>query len=163
MARPKGTPTKCTPDVLAEAIRMIAVGSSLPKAAEKLGVSKQGLWDALNEPSFIGPYTRAMVERGNWYAERAIEVAEEPIAPGDSAAVNDKRLRVDTYKWFASRLNPKRWGDRLEVSGLGDALSGVVVNMVLTPREPNAVLKPHQDDIVALPAATVSEDGSESS
>ena len=116
------------------------------------------LYQGLIKPKYSQRYSRAMLDRGTWYAERAIEVAEEPVAPGDSAAVNDKRLRVDTYKWAAGKLDPKKWGERLELGGLGDALAGVTINMVLTPRQTtNAVLLDAGEAAKALPGAIDAE------
>ena len=33
----------------------------------------------------------------------------------DSAAVNDKRLRIDARKWIASKFRPSHYGDRISV------------------------------------------------
>lgn len=35
----------------------------------------------------------------------------------DSAAVADKRLRADSRKWLLSKLAPKKYGDKLEMTG----------------------------------------------
>jgi hypothetical protein len=34
----------------------------------------------------------------------------------DSGAVQKQRLQVDTRKWLLSKLAPKKWGDKLELS-----------------------------------------------
>ena len=36
----------------------------------------------------------------------------------DPALTNDKRLRIDTRKWIAARLQPKRFGDKKRVEEL---------------------------------------------
>ena len=158
MGRIKGVSYVVHADKVEAALVLIAEGASTHKAARGLGVSQAALWSALNQPQYANRYVRAMLDRGTWYAERAIEVAEEPVAPGDSAAVNDKRLRVDTYKWAAGKLDPKKWGERLELGGLGDALAGVTINMVLTPRQTtNAVLLDAGEAAKALPEAIDAE------
>jgi len=51
-----------------------------------------------------------MYARANHLAEKAITTAERlDLDP------QDKRVRVDTYKWAAGRLDPKRWGDRMQI------------------------------------------------
>jgi hypothetical protein len=35
----------------------------------------------------------------------------------DNAMVQKQRLRVDTRKWLLSKLAPKKYGDKLELSG----------------------------------------------
>jgi len=43
-------------------------------------------------------------------------IADEPVQPGDSAAVNNKRVRIDTRKWLLSKLVPKTYGDQITVN-----------------------------------------------
>jgi hypothetical protein len=46
---------------------------------------------------------------------------EETVVRGNGVAVQRARLRVDTRKWMASKLAPKRYGDKLELSGDPDS------------------------------------------
>ena len=48
-------------------------------------------------------YEQALSEAGNYYAERAVDTAQN-AQPED---VNVSRLKVDTDKWIASKLNHK--------------------------------------------------------
>jgi hypothetical protein len=43
----------------------------------------------------------------------------EPLEGGkiDNAMVQKQRLRVDTRKWLLSKMAPKKYGDKLELSG----------------------------------------------
>jgi hypothetical protein len=50
------------------------------------------------------------VARGD---EESIEVAI------DGGFVARQRLRIDARKWFASKVAPKKYGDKLEVEGKG--------------------------------------------
>ena len=59
-------------------------------------------------------YARACEQRVEVYASEIIELADEPIAPNDNAAVQRARLRVDTRKWLMSKLAPRKYGDRVE-------------------------------------------------
>jgi hypothetical protein len=63
-------------------------------------------WVAGNE-QFCRQYTHAREEQGDVYAERVIE---EAMAATDAAT---GRLRMDALKWAASKLAPKRYGDKV--------------------------------------------------
>lgn len=42
------------------------------------------------------------------------------IADANDEEVNRSRLRIDTRKWAASKLKPKKYGDKVAVVGGGD-------------------------------------------
>jgi hypothetical protein len=50
-----------------------------------------------------GRYEQALVEAGHFYAERAVNTAQS----AEPETVNVSRLKVDTDKWIASKLNQK--------------------------------------------------------
>jgi len=62
---------------------------------------------------FCAQYMRAREEQADYYADEIIEIAD---TEGDS---NKARVRIDARKWVASKLKPKKYGDKqhLEVSG----------------------------------------------
>src|SRR5215469_3005336 len=69
-----------------------------------------------DRPDFAAKYARAREMQAEWYADSITELAKE--ADGlDGAGVAAKRLQIDTLKWIASKLLPKKYGDRLDVSG----------------------------------------------
>jgi hypothetical protein len=70
---------------------------------------------------FQARYEKALQDRADKLAEEIIEISDstppeglEPAAM--SAWVADKRLRVDARKWVAAKLQPKRYGDRIDVA-----------------------------------------------
>lgn len=91
-------------------------------------------WLADSE-SFQQQYARAREDQADKYAEEIVEIADEECTmvrsakhPGakadendeievvfDSTAVARNRLRVDARKWVASKLKPKKYGERVEV------------------------------------------------
>jgi hypothetical protein len=59
---------------------------------------------------FCQNYTRAKEDQADYLAEETLEIADrEDIDPAD------KRIRVDTRKWLASKFKPKKYGDKLDV------------------------------------------------
>jgi hypothetical protein len=54
-------------------------------------------------------------------ADEILELADAPVpvlenGATDNALVRQRQLQVDTRKWFLSKLAPKVYGDRLDVS-----------------------------------------------
>jgi hypothetical protein len=122
-----GRPSTFTPELGLAICSAISSGASLRSVSEMPGMPDRGTvlgWTETH-PDFCRQYARACDERGHWLAEDALRIADGPvrIAGGkmDAAAVQDKRVRVDTRRWFASKLAPKVYGDRVaaEVSGPG--------------------------------------------
>lgn len=67
-------------------------------------------------------WMREYEDFGNAYArareERADLLAEEILTIADTATdANLARLRVDSRKWAASKLNPKTYGDKMQFDG----------------------------------------------
>ena len=85
-----------------ELFQQIAQGKSLRKimAEQKIGYKLWAKWlDA--KTGRRDRYAAAQLEAGHFYAERAVDTAQD----ADPATVNVARLQVDTDKWMASKLN----------------------------------------------------------
>lgn len=67
-------------------------------------------WLGANQ-EFRDQYARAREEQAESLADEITEIADT----ADDAQI--ARLRIDARKWVASKLKPKRYGDRLELSG----------------------------------------------
>ena len=75
-------------------------------------------------------YAAAMHARADKYAEETIEIADDgsndTYVDGDGKVRTDtdvigrSKLRVDTRKWMASKLAPKKYGDKLALGGADD-------------------------------------------
>lgn len=78
------------------------------------------------QDGFSEQYARACEDRAHALAEEALEIADDPagdvvVVDGVEKVCNENvqrsRLRVDTRKWFASKLFPRRYGDKIAVGG----------------------------------------------
>ena len=58
---------------------------------------------------FVGQYARAREAQADTLADEITEIADTEPDP------NRARVRVDARKWIASKLKPKRYGDRIDV------------------------------------------------
>jgi len=55
---------------------------------------------------------RAREERGDLLAKEILEIADAPCE--NAVEVQHARNRIDTRKWLASKLAPRKYGDRVE-------------------------------------------------
>lgn len=82
------------------------------------------LWTHESE-EFSALYARAKEWQIEWLAEEALEISHDG---SEDTIINDRgkkvcdhewvqrsRLKVDTIKWYASKLRPKKFGDKLQV------------------------------------------------
>lgn len=130
--KPKmGRPTKYTPELRNRICAWVADGNSLRSAARQdWCVHMDTLQDWLTKHTdFSVQYARACQERAHALAEETLEIADDtsedfvPDKEGNlkvnNEAIQRARLRVDTRKWFASKLFPKVYGEKVqqEVTG----------------------------------------------
>lgn len=104
----------------------IADGVYYSDIAESVEVARGTLIKWL-EDNHSDLYARAREARADKLAEDMLEIAdsdstyidEKGIERIDSGAVQRDRLRVDSRKWLASKMFPKKYGDKLtsEITG----------------------------------------------
>lgn len=96
-------------------------GDSVRTIAKELDASATAVLNWFDrEPARMRQYQLARQAQADALVDGLIELADEPVPIGsdgrmDSAAVNDKRLRIDARKWIASKFRPSMYGDRVAV------------------------------------------------
>lgn len=125
-----GRPSIFTTDLGLEICRRIANGQSLRRICESNGMPGkstvlQWLIDPQSEElkAFADQYARARDAQADMLADEIIEISDDgsrdyKTAPEGTALVDHdhisrSRLRVDSRKWFASKVAPKKYGDRI--------------------------------------------------
>lgn len=84
-----------------------------------------------NNKSFAEQYARARDMQADLLAEEILEIADN--SQGDTLSgeggeyanhewINRSKLRVDARKWLASKLAPKKYGDKIDHTSGGDKL-----------------------------------------
>lgn len=140
---PGGRPEIYTQDLADRICDQLADGDSLRTVCkEKWAPSKQTVfkWMRTNA-EFLSQYARAKQEAADAFIEEMQDIADDgsndwmlsnkPNNPGwveNGEAMQRSRLRVDTRKWIASKLKPKKYGDKLELAS--DPTSPFVVQVV---------------------------------
>jgi hypothetical protein len=111
----------------------ISEGESLRRILMEDGMPNQSTvyeW-LLKHPDFAEKYTRAREEQADTLADEIIAIADEtpemqPIYDKqgnivdikiDSGYVAYQKQRIEARKWTAMKLKPKKYGDKLELSG----------------------------------------------
>ena len=102
----------------------IANGASLSSALRRLDPAPSYWWakDCLRRnPDLKARYQEAVTDRADRLAEELIELADTPMpagldGPAASAFVQQLRVRVDVRKWAASKLAPRIYGEKIDVS-----------------------------------------------
>lgn len=105
-----------------KSLKTICSGNGMP------GVTTVYRWLRENE-DFAKNYARAKTEQAELLVEEMLQIADdgindtqtgeggEPITNTD--VIQRSKLRVDTRKWLASKLLPKKYGDKLDVEHSG--------------------------------------------
>lgn len=108
---------------------MLEDGKSLRAACKELDLSPRTVLDWANaNDAFSTQYTRAREVGYKLLADEIIDIADEKVVQvrydGEDTtldlsptAIARNRLRVDTRKWMLSKMLPKIYGDKLELSG----------------------------------------------
>ncbi len=73
------------------------------------------------DPKLRQAYDKAIQDRADRMADEILELSDEAMPDGlegamASAWVQQKRMQVDARKWIASKLKPRTYGDRIDVS-----------------------------------------------
>jgi hypothetical protein len=98
-------------------------GMSAFKACQAAGVNQSTFNSWLNDDAALAvDYARAREDLIERMAQEVLELSDvdvglQPDGKRDWAAVQKHRLQVDTRKWLLSKLAPKKFGDKLELSG----------------------------------------------
>lgn len=145
-----GAPTKKTTKILEQICTGIASGKSARAMCLEVGIDQSTLWKWIAEDEiFSKQYARAKDLCADYYAEEIIEISdsserdkyidENGREVTDHEAVQRSRLRVDARKWYASKLAPKKYGDKVtnEIAGDPDKpLHQVITVSFIAPNAP---------------------------
>ena len=112
----------------------------LGKIAKKHGASRYNVLDYIrvNEEA-ANRYARAKELQMDYLAEELLEISDDgsndTIINEKGQKVEDKewtnrsKLRVDTRKWLMSKLAPKKYGDKLDLTTGGSAIKPFVIEL----------------------------------
>lgn len=141
-----GRPSLYTPELANEICARIAEGESLRAvclADDKPAASTVCLW-VVDHPEFAERYARAREAQAHLIADEIVEISDDDSGDYDLTPITQdvtavskanqeniarSRLRVDTRKWYLSKMLPKRFGDKLEHTGKFEVVQGVSLDL----------------------------------
>lgn len=127
-------------------LRISTTSKSLRTICKELDISVATILNWLKDESkasFLAQYARAKEEQADFMAEEMIEIADDgsndtmtiegrngPVEVENKEWTSRSKLRVETRKWIASKLKPKKYGDKIDLTSGGEAVKNVVVEVV---------------------------------
>lgn len=134
-----GRPTLFTPELADKICHELAQGKSMRtvcKHPDMPAISTVFSWFRINK-DFLEQYARAKEESADAMAEEILDIADDGsndfmvITKGDNEYVvenkewtNRSKLRVDTRKWIMSKMKPKKYADKVDVTSGGEVIKG---------------------------------------
>lgn len=144
-----GRPSLFTPELANKICVALASGLSLSAICREPGMPSRvtvGKWllnpgDDPAKREFLINYAQARELQADGFVDEMLAVAyddsqDERIGPdGEVIGCNNEfvqrsRLKVDTLKWIAARMAPKKYGDRLALAGDATAPINLIVSNV---------------------------------
>lgn len=140
-----GRPSDYTQELADRICEQLAEGKSLRsicRADDMPEARTVFRWLRIHE-EFCQQYTRAKEESADAHSEDMLDIADD--ASNDWMAANDpdnpgyrvngehiqrSRLRIETRKWLASKLKPKKYGDRVGLEHSGPDGSPLIVQVL---------------------------------
>ncbi|BET97691.1 terminase small subunit-like protein [Xenorhabdus taiwanensis] len=109
-----GRPTDYLPEVAEDICALLMEGESLRSICKRQGMPsiRAVMYWLQRHEEFMQQYARAREIQAEVLAEDVITIADTAIAEG--ADVAKARLQVDARKWYASKMAPKRYGDKIQ-------------------------------------------------
>ena len=123
---------KYTEKIAAQVCDRIATShDSLKIICEELNIHPSTVFQWIaKKPDFADKYARAREAQADFLADELLEIADDSthdtIITEDGAMlenkewVNRSKLRVDARKWIASKLKPKKYGEKLDLEHSGN-------------------------------------------
>lgn len=110
----QGRPTKFTQELADTICERMANGETMRSICREIDIPPSTVIEwTMNNKAFSEQYTQARHKQADSYADMILDEAF------NSHDAQIGRLRVDALKWVASKLAPKRYGDKVEVEQTG--------------------------------------------
>ena len=136
--------------ILNETFNYIEDGLSLRKALSKVNLSSNLFYRWIDQDEIkLKQYARACEERAEALLDEMIDIVDDSandqmiVNLGDgieatrlnSEAIQRSRLRYDARRWLISKLNPKKYGDKIDHTSGGEKLPPINFNIIVDDTE----------------------------
>ena len=127
-----GRPVKWPPEhpVWREIVAKVSAGKSLSTVISEPGYPTWSNFQAMlaQDDKLREAYEKAVQDRADKLADEILQLSDEPMPEHlegamASAWVQQKRMQVDARKWIASKLKPRTYGDRIDMTVRDERIS----------------------------------------
>ena len=120
-----GRPSKYTQELADKICEELALGKSIRKVCSHEDMpSVASIFNWLRtQPEFLEQYARAKQEASDYMAEEIVDISDSE----NMEDVQRARLRVDTRKWLMSKMKPKKYGEKLDLTTDGEKLPTPII------------------------------------
>lgn len=136
--------------VITDVSDFISDGMPIYKACLKAGISKKTYLKWISESDqYARLHSFAMQDRADAIFEEILNIADatkDDVIEDDNGnkiinhnVIQRDRLRVDSRKWIAGKLNPKKYGDKVDVTSGGDKIQSAPTSINI------GIVKPLED------------------
>ena len=138
----RGRPSVYTPEVAAEVCERLALGESLRAICRDDHMPAEATvrgWALDDKEGFFAQYERARLLQAHNMFDETLDIADDKqqdvvvdengIRTVNGELVQRSRLRVDTRKWYLSKVLPKVYGDKthMELTGIDEGPVSIAV------------------------------------
>lgn len=146
----EGRPTTFTKELADKICEELALGYSMRTVCKKEGMpAMSSVFKWLREnKEFSEQYEKAKQESTDAMAEDLLDIADDGTNDWmeretengsytvlNTEAISRSRLRVDTRKWLMSKMKPKKYGEKLDLTTGGDKFSNIMLIKEKTDEE----------------------------
>jgi len=131
---PRGRPSLYSPELAHEICSRMAKGEALRRICRDENMPDHSTviaWAMDDKDGFYNQYARAREIQAEHMFEEILEISDESdriVKTGEekksSAYAQNQRLKVDTRKWYLSKVLPKKFGEKVDVTSGGEAIKG---------------------------------------
>ena len=127
-----GRPVKWPPEhpVWQEIVDKVSAGKSVSTVLRDEGMPNWTVFQAMlaQDAKLAAAYEKAVQDRADRLADEILQLSDEQMPDGlegamASAWVQQKRMQVDARKWIASKLKPRTYGDRIDMTVRDERIS----------------------------------------
>lgn len=145
-------PSEYTQEKADKICELLACGMSLRSVCNEDGMPDAATvfkWMRTNE-EFLKQYARAKQESADAMAEEILDISDqangdwmtrkigkEEVQVANNEAIQRSRLRVDTRKWLMSKMKPKKYGEKLDMTTNGKDLPVPLLHAIRTENVPD--------------------------
>ena len=137
--QPRGRPSRFSNEIATEVCDRLAAGESLQSICRDRHLPHERTvrrWAIEDHEGFSPRYTRERELQTECLIDQIVAIADSVADERESSpAVHAARLRVDARKWIASKMLPRKYGDRLGVDSTGSLTIKIVHGLADAPDE----------------------------